>query len=638
MPPTRQTDHRPRISPVALWIVFCAYCNCIGWILSALHELNAGGYAAALGLGFVALMVWKVKTGSVFFRAGDISKLRRRFRRPFPMAFLILAGLAILGGVLYAPTNYDGLAYREARVLHWLAEGRWHWIHTDFKRVNVRGCGIEWLSAPVMALLKTDRPLFLLNAISFLLLPGLIFSLFARLGVRPRVAWYWMWPLSCGYCFLLQAGSIGNDLFVVPFTLAAMDYALRSHQEESVGALRLSLLAAGMCVGVKANSLPLLLPYVIALAPGWRLWFKGAFVTAAVCVVTVLISFAPMALLNIKYTGDWTGGEVTQHLTSNRSLFVERLSGNMLIVVMSEVTPPIAPFAPWWNDHVAARLAQTAAGKAIDSAFEIGNATVFAMGEMSVEEGAGYGFGNFLLICSATAVALWSCRGRMIGGKLPRISIFFFAGTYIAFLVFMTTSYVMSTSRLLAQYYPLLVIPFFVIAGQSKVVRQRWWKGLAMATFAIAALPLIASPPRPLFPWKSTVAWLRKAGSPEWLVSRAETVYSVYSERADSFAPVIPLLGNERVVGLVTYDDPETALWRPFGSRRVVHVCHDDSGEYLRSRGIRYVVVHPEKFAMDFQKPFDQWLREVNGTRVAVVPLTLRAGRGTVDCPLVKLN
>ncbi len=36
------------------------------------------------------------------------------------------------GGLIHAPANYDGLAYRIPRVLHWLAEGRWHLIETIF--------------------------------------------------------------------------------------------------------------------------------------------------------------------------------------------------------------------------------------------------------------------------------------------------------------------------------------------------------------------------------------------------------------------------------------------------------------------------------------------------------------------------
>jgi hypothetical protein len=141
---------------------------------------------------------------------------------------LILAALAILGGVLHAPNNYDALAYRVPRVLNWLAEGQWHWIHTGFVRLNTRACGIEWLSAPLIAFTRTDRWIFVINAVSFLLLPGLIFSLFRRVGVNARVAWHWMWLAPSGYCFVLQAGSIANDMFSAIFALAAVDYALRA--------------------------------------------------------------------------------------------------------------------------------------------------------------------------------------------------------------------------------------------------------------------------------------------------------------------------------------------------------------------------------------------------------------------------
>ncbi|HZL12940.1 MAG TPA: hypothetical protein VFC85_02240, partial [Verrucomicrobiae bacterium] len=136
--------------------------------------------------------------------------------------------MAFLGGAMYAPNNYDALAYRIPRILHWLAANQWHWIHTIFDRVNDRSCGIEWVSAPFVALFKTDRFLFLINIVSFLFLPGLVFSMFTRLGVRRRVAWHWMWIVPTGYGFLLQAGSIGNDLFGAVFALAAVDFALRA--------------------------------------------------------------------------------------------------------------------------------------------------------------------------------------------------------------------------------------------------------------------------------------------------------------------------------------------------------------------------------------------------------------------------
>ena len=77
--------------------------------------------------------------------------------------------------------------------------------------MNNRPCGLEWLSAPLLLFTKSDRGLFLVNFLPFLLLPGLIFSVLTRLGVRARVAWHWMWLLPTGYNFLLQGGSLGND-------------------------------------------------------------------------------------------------------------------------------------------------------------------------------------------------------------------------------------------------------------------------------------------------------------------------------------------------------------------------------------------------------------------------------------------
>src|ERR1017187_1942353 len=243
---------------VLIWIWFCAYLNCAGWVLSALHQLNAGGYAVTLALGVAAMLVWHKKTSAPAFPKVHWQKICRRFRQPFPLAFLILAALTFLGGVLYAPSNYDALAYRVPRILHWLAAGHWHWIHTDFERVNTRGCGTEWVSAPFIALLQTDRLLFLLNTVSFLLLPGLAFSVFTRLGVRRRVAWHWMWIFPTGYGFLVQAGSIGNDLFGAVFVLAAMHFALRAKETQSPGDFFTAIVAAGMMTACKLSNLTLL--------------------------------------------------------------------------------------------------------------------------------------------------------------------------------------------------------------------------------------------------------------------------------------------------------------------------------------------------------------------------------------------
>lgn len=51
-------------------------------------------------------------------------------------------------------------------------------------------------------------------------------------------------------------------------------------------------------------------------------------------------------------------------------------------------------------------------------------------------------------------------------------------------------------------------------------------------------------------------------------------VYSVYRERAHAFEPALALTPPEvKRLGMVTFDDPEATLWRPYGSRRILHVC-----------------------------------------------------------------
>ena len=155
-------------------------------------------------------------------RFSRLSRLVRRFRRPAPLLFLLLAGMTLLAGVLYRDDNGDSDSYRIPRVLHWLAQGQWHWIRTMDPLINITNCNFEWLSAPLILFTHTDRTLFLINWISLLLLPGLTFSFLKSLGVRPRVAWWWMWLLASGWCFAFQASSTVNDSFAGVYALAGV--------------------------------------------------------------------------------------------------------------------------------------------------------------------------------------------------------------------------------------------------------------------------------------------------------------------------------------------------------------------------------------------------------------------------------
>jgi hypothetical protein len=616
---------------VLIWVWFCAYLNFAGWTLSALHELNARGYAVTVLLGLAALVAWRKQIAPEFFPSIRWSKCRRRFRRPFPLAFLILTALAFLGGALYPPTNYDALAYRLPRVLHWLAANQWHWIHTIFVRVNARACGDEWVSAPFLALLKIDRLLFLINVVSLLLLPGLVFSVFTRLGVRRRVAWHWMWLAPTGYGFLLQAGSIGNDLFGAVFALAAVDFALRAKISGSPRDFFASILAVALLTGSKLSDMALALPWALAVLPSLKLAWRWPARTFAVCVLAAFASVLPTIALNLKFSGDWTGGELVQSRRENPAL---KAGANAALITLENFVPPVFPAASACNRFLEQHLPSDWRPW-LDRVMEHPGNT-FHVEEMQVEENAGLGFGlSVLLLASVAAVAFQ--RRKPCASPLWQAGVRW--SPVISLAAIMTQSNLVAIARLLTPFYLLLLPPLLACAGHERLVRRRGWQLAGMAVFGVALVTLVVSPARPLFPAETVLEKMRAVAPQNALLTRVETVYTVYGKRWDAFAPARAALPpGLNVLGLVTVDDPETSLWRPFGSRRIEHVCPQDTPADLKQRGIEYILVSDNAFNIYFNGSFDEWCRRMNAQVVRTIPLTLRASAGPRDWQLVKLQ
>ena len=610
----------------ALWIWLGAWASCSGWLLSAAHRLDATGYVVALLLGVgVCVLAWKMGTLENIWTP-SFHRLKHRAGRPLPLAFFILAALAFLGGALYLPSNYDGLAYRTPRVLHWLSEGHWHWIHTRFPSLNTRSTGYEWLTVPFLVFTKSDRGFFLINFTSLLLMPGLIFSTMTRLGVRPRVAWHWMWPLASGYCFSLEAGSIQSDLIGAPYALAMLDFALRARTSKRVSEVWLSILAAALLTGSKSSNLPLLLPWALALVPSWRIALRHPFGMIAVTAVAALCSFLPSAILNTKYCGDWTG-LVIEHQPYGKNPAV-RMALNWMVVSVHNLVPPVFPFARQWNNSLGHTLPSGLQRALIEHA---GTLKVFEAPELAVEENSGLGLGVCALL-GISLVALARSREHAPENRAPKqntLDRLILLSPYLSALVLSGKAFVVgSGTRYFIPYFIPLVAPLLVCAMHERLVHRRWWRTSALAVIALAAVPLILTPARPLWPARTVFSFLEKRSFAP-LVTRSRLVYETFAERPDCFAPVRQFLPpDEHTIGFVTADDPETSLWRPFGTLRIRHVLPGDTADDLRNHGINAILVNLNQFPNWFgpDESFDRWLEKIDAQLLRKFQLRLQAG------------
>ena len=631
-----------------VWIWFCAGLNLAGWGLSAVKELNAGGYIVVLLIGVAVFFIWRQFGPGITLPdgRGSVARFRkwfRRFKRPFPLGFLILSVMAFVGGAIYAPTNYDGLAYRLPRVLHWLAADQWQWIHTGFPRVNNRGSGIEWVSAPLMAIFKTDRLLFLTNFIPFLFLPGLTFAVLSRLGVRRRVAWCWMWIAPSGYCFLLQAASISNDAFGAPFALAAIFFALRARESGRACDVFNSILSAALTSGVKTSNLPLLLPCALAILPSLKILFRRPIATIAVCVLAGFASFLPNAIANQHYCHDWSGRSMEGDQTHG-SLAI-RLGVNTAYLCFVNLLPPVFPEANQWNSFVQRVIPPHLMNKLRESFTEPG-APEFLAAQMQVEEDAGFGFGATLLLAMSAIAAAVSRRGSFFQFRFDSMDGLFETGLvlspWVVTFALLSQSEVSPIGRILAPYYILMLPLLLRCPGHEQLVKKIWWRVSAFFVFVLAAGLLIVSPGRPLFPVGALLARLEAGHSNSKLASRIEEVYSVYRDRNHAFAPALAdLPPGTKTLGFITYDDPETSLWQPYGSRRIVYVKPSDTADGLKSQGVQYILARSDLFNLQFPGYFphvDDWAKKMDAELIQKIPLNLRAGTGPVEWYLFRLN
>lgn len=308
---------------------------------------------------------------------------------------------------------------------------------------------------------------------------------------------------------------------------------------------------------------------------------------------------------------------------------------NSILILLNNVTPPIFPFARSWERFVEHSLPAAFSAR-LHRHFEPG-AAALRLDEMPMEESAGLGLGLAFLLVILLIVRLRSGGERH---RPWRWQLLVPLGAWAACVFFLTQSGLSCPSRYLAPFYPLLIAPILSGTGVDRFVRRsRVWRGAGVAVFSAAGLLLVLSPARPLWPVRPVLRALGADLSSHSLLRRAWTVYQVYGQRADAFDPALRLLPpGTAVFGIVTFDDPETALWRPFGSRRLIHVCPGDTRASIAAQGVHYIWVSSEKFNFLFHQPMDAWVSGLNGEVIAEVSLALRAGQESTRWLLIELK
>ena len=618
-----------------IWLLYAATCSAAGWILSYFRILNAPAYLAVHFLFLTSICFFYRTPLQKFFRLDTLHKTKARFfpsrrshehplslRRLLPASFFLLAFLALLAGSIYSPNNFDALTYRLPRVLYWLQDNGWSWLHTINVRLNNRATGFEWLIAPQLSLLHTDRLLFFLNYLSFLFLPGLLYCLLRECRAQARTAWFWMWLFPTGYGYLLQAGSICNDAFATAYALSATTLALRFARHRKTRDLLFCLISCALLTGAKASNLPLLLPVFLLLIFSWKTLLHAWRPLLAITLPLIFASLIPAAYLNWKYCGDWTGTRL------ETSRFVSApwigLVGNFGQTLAQNFSPTVLPNARALDSTLQSFL-PSSIREPLRLDFEGG--FTFGLGELPTEaSGLGFGLSLLLLIASIFSIPSWHRYWRQ--SPLP-IRLFLIAGP-ISLIWFFTKTALAGISRIVLPYFPIALAFILAASNWSRLHRSRFFRLTVLLNLFLAILTIVVDPSRPLWPAQTLLSHSNSFPLIEKLRTRALSVYANYGSRSDVFSslrPLIPPAVSE--VGFFNGgDDPVSSLWKPYGSLIVREVTPKDNLASIQARGLHYIFAGERGLRENRSQTIEEWATDLHASIVATATLHPSVSRG----------
>jgi len=208
---------------------------------------------------------------------------------------------------------------------------------------------------------------------------------------------------------------------------------------------------------------------------------------------------------------------------------------------------------------------------------------------------------------------------------------------WLALLAYCMKSGMVSGARLISPYYPLLLPLLIAGAGQTEIVRTRWWRAFVWIVLCVAFPVVILVPGRPLWPARTVLSKVAALKPGNRSISRALEVYTVYRERPDPMASLRELLPKGLpVVGFLgAADEIEISFWRPYGQRRVKHVQAAEPVADIRQRGIQYAAVS-QACLTAAGMTLEEWRKRTGAELIATANITLTVAEGPRPWHLVR--
>lgn len=480
----------------SLFVLYAVWCNVCGWLLSAVGMLGPLGYLVvllALAWGMAAI-IRQHRASVPRFRF--ISRRRLRLRE---WMFLGVLVVSLAGACTTAPFGWDACAYRIPRVQRWLAEHRWCWLNSADDRMDISALAYEWLVAPQLALLKTDRLLFLNNLVPYALMPCLLFLAATATGLARRWALFLSAIVPFGYCYALQSAGLQNDGIGAFFGLAAvvLGRSRSARWLSPIWRLGLCFLSLALLSGLKITSAPL--AGVLGIWIAWRerdslrLLLSSQRLALVPCVLAcVLCSIIPISIANQIETGHWSG-DPDNHYRHKSQHPLAAVGANTLFLAADSITPNV--FSGKMNAWLAEERSDPRSWfrKLTELHPHLG---YFRFPVLGYEGTSGLG-APLLLILSVMIFA--GLRRRKAGHRKPA-DWFYIGAVIIAYSVFMSVVAVHESQRHAAGYYPLLLIAAGAVLGGRPRTGGRLMSMAVVAAGGLAMGMLVVSPLRVVLP------------------------------------------------------------------------------------------------------------------------------------------